>query len=117
VFLAACGFEYNGPQGHIGFAPRLTPESFKAPFTAAEGWGTYRQRTEGGGLRAEIAVKWGQLRIRTLAFAVTIAPVSVTVKAGDTLIGASVAYQAGRATVTLNSDITLAAGQAIEVFL
>jgi len=24
VFLAACGFEYHGPHGHIGFAPRLT---------------------------------------------------------------------------------------------
>ncbi len=28
VFLAACGFEYHGPRGHIGFAPRLTPGQF-----------------------------------------------------------------------------------------
>ena len=41
VFLAACGYEHHGPKGHLGFAPRLTPADFRAPFTAAEGWGTY----------------------------------------------------------------------------
>ena len=34
VFLAACGFEYHGPKQHIGFAPQLAPENFKAAFTA-----------------------------------------------------------------------------------
>ena len=29
VFLAACGFEYHGPRGHIGFAPRLVPKISK----------------------------------------------------------------------------------------
>ena len=43
VFLAACSFEYHGPKGHLGFAPRLTPENFRAPFTTAEGWGTFDQ--------------------------------------------------------------------------
>ncbi len=31
VFLAACGFEYHGPKGHLGFAPRLAPDDFRAP--------------------------------------------------------------------------------------
>mgnify|MGYP000075282666 CR=1 FL=1 len=26
--LAACGFAYHGPKGHIAFAPRLTPAQF-----------------------------------------------------------------------------------------
>ena len=44
ALIAISGFEYHGPKGHIGFAPRLTPENFKAPFTAAEGWGSYEQQ-------------------------------------------------------------------------
>ena len=28
VFLALCGFEYNGPAGHLGFAPRIAPDDF-----------------------------------------------------------------------------------------
>jgi non-lysosomal glucosylceramidase len=67
VFLAACGFEYNGPKGHIGFAPRLTPEDFRGPFTSAEGWGTYRQKMDGGRMEAEITVKWGQLCLNSVA--------------------------------------------------
>ena len=39
VYLAACGFEYHGPKGHIGFAPRISPENFRCAFTSAEGWG------------------------------------------------------------------------------
>jgi non-lysosomal glucosylceramidase len=37
TYLAACGYEYDGPKKHLGFAPRLTPENFKAAFTSAEG--------------------------------------------------------------------------------
>jgi len=44
VFLAACGYEHHGPKGHLGFAPRLTPEDCRCAFTTAEGWGTYSQR-------------------------------------------------------------------------
>jgi non-lysosomal glucosylceramidase len=45
LFLAACGFSYNGPAGVLGFDPKLAPENFKAPFTAAAGWGSFEQKT------------------------------------------------------------------------
>ena len=51
VYLAACGYEYHGPKGHLGFAPRIHPEDFRAAFTAAEGWGLYRQRRTDLGAR------------------------------------------------------------------
>ena len=43
VLTSLAGFEYHGPRKHIGFAPRMTPEHFKAAFTAAAGWGSYQQ--------------------------------------------------------------------------
>ena len=67
VFLAACGFECDGPVGHIGFAPRLTPGNFRAAFTAPEGWGAFSQAMVRHSLTARLAVKWGRLRLKTLA--------------------------------------------------
>jgi non-lysosomal glucosylceramidase len=67
VFLAACGFEYHGPKGHIGFAPRLAPDDFRAPFTAAQGWGTYSQTRNNGRLTATIRPRYGHLDLKTVA--------------------------------------------------
>src|SRR5205814_6252216 len=64
VFLAACGFECHGPKGHIGFAPRLTPENFKAAFTGAEGRGTFEVKAEKSKVQAHFHVKSGKLRLK-----------------------------------------------------
>jgi uncharacterized protein (DUF608 family) len=69
VFLAACGYESHGPRGDLAFRPRLGAEDFRAAFTTAEGWGTYAQRIEEGKLSATLALRWGQLRLRTLRLA------------------------------------------------
>ena len=42
VFLAACGFEYHGPKGHLGFAPRVSPDNFKAAVHRGRGLGQLR---------------------------------------------------------------------------
>ncbi|MGD9420482.1 MAG: GH116 family glycosyl hydrolase [Verrucomicrobiota bacterium JB025] len=66
VFLAACGFEYDGPGGVIGFDPVIHPEHFRAPFTAAEGWGTYSQSIDAEQMQVELAVNWGELKLNSL---------------------------------------------------
>ena len=122
-FLAACGFECHGPKGHLGFAPRLTPENFRAPFTAAEGWGTFTQRREGQLQRESLAVKWGRLRLRTLAFEALpgVTPSRVTLAlAGAPLeatLEATLEIKDRRLLVTLAAEITLTAGQTLEVTL
>jgi hypothetical protein len=70
VFLAACGFEYHGPKGHIGFAPRLQPKDFRAAFTAAEGWGTFTQRRQDRRQSCTIVMHYGQLRLNSIALVV-----------------------------------------------
>ena len=68
VFLALCGFEYDGPNRHIGFKPRLTKEDeFAAAFTAAKGWGAYRQWRNETKFSAEFKVHYGDVDIETVA--------------------------------------------------
>jgi uncharacterized protein (DUF608 family) len=66
VYLALCGFEYDGPRGRLAFAPRLTPEKFRAAFTAAEGWGTIAQERDDRVQRNRIEVHSGSLRLESL---------------------------------------------------
>ena len=37
VFLAACGFEYHGPKGHLGFAPRVRRRTSRPPSPRLKG--------------------------------------------------------------------------------
>ncbi|HVK03344.1 MAG TPA: GH116 family glycosyl hydrolase, partial [Armatimonadaceae bacterium] len=64
VLLAASGFVGDGPAGRLGFAPRLNADDFKGIFTAAEGWGTYRQTADD----RHITVRWGRARVAELVF-------------------------------------------------
>jgi hypothetical protein len=119
VFTAMCGFEYHGPKGHIGFAPRLTPENFKAAFTSAEGWGTFTQKTEGAMQHETIKVKWGQLRLRSLAFTVLAGktPQSVKVIVNDKPVQSTHALENKKVLVSLTADVVLKAAQRIEVLI
>jgi hypothetical protein len=117
VFLALCGFDYDGPAGKISFAPRITPENFKSAFTAGEGWGSFSQKAEGGNLKAEIAVKWGQLRLRSISLATDSKPASATVEVNGKSIPVQLSHANGTATLTFPEDVTLTAGQAATLSL
>jgi len=111
VFLAACGFEYDGPRGHIGFAPKISPADFKAPFTSAEGWGTFSQQVNSGTLQAALALKWGKLRLKTLALELP-AGTSVTrvvASMDGKSIPASPTRQGDRVLVTFATEIVIPA--------
>jgi len=113
VYLAACGFEYHGPKGHIGFAPRLTPEDFKCAFTGAEGWGSYAQKIDGRKMNAEIAVKHGKLRLKTITIAFADAK-----KATITLNGKqtpAVLTAGGNGRIELGEPIVISAGQKLDL--
>lgn len=63
LLLALSGFRYHGPKAEIGFAPKLNPEDFRCPFTAAEGWGTFEQKKSGEKWTAAITLRHGKLRV------------------------------------------------------
>ena len=114
VYLAACGFEYHGPQQHIGFAPRLTPENFKCAFTTAEGWGAFSQRTESGKLIAEIAVRWGKLNLKTIALENGAAN-TVQVFLAEKTISTKFVRDGEKVLLTLSEPVQITAGKNLKV--
>lgn len=119
VFLAACGFEYHGPRGHIGFAPRIGPERFRSAFTAAAGWGTYEQSIDGlRRLTATITVKHGRLRLRTIALQPWATPARLeSVSIRDATVSATLSGTGGRTVVSLPRDEVLRVGDACRIVI
>ena len=117
AFLAACGFEYHGPKGHIGFAPRLSTDYFRAAFVAAEGWGTYSQQRKDGRLTADLRPMHGKVRLRS--FALELPPAmkvgAVEVIANGVKVPASFTQTGRRVVTTFAGEILLRPGQAVEL--
>ncbi|GHT37483.1 hypothetical protein AGMMS49574_30190 [Bacteroidia bacterium] len=66
VLTALQDYSYDGPEGIMGFSPKLTPKHFKGFFTSAEGWGNISQIRDRGKQENEVAVKYGKLNLQQL---------------------------------------------------
>jgi uncharacterized protein (DUF608 family) len=119
VLIGLSGFEYHGPRGHIGFAPRITPDRFKSAFTAAEGWGSLSQSRTGRTQTNEIAVRWGRLRLSTVSLELPEHAVlrEATVTASGRPVPVATAQEGRRVTVTAARVAELAAGGTLRVAL
>ena len=132
VFLAACGYQYDGPKGILGFSPRLRPEDFRAAFTTAEGWGTFSQklaRPSTGGRKSKkwpqpswrqierIEVKYGSLALKELRFGLAegFRPDKLKVLVGDREAPARFDFGDGVLRVHLADKVSVAAGSSLIV--
>lgn len=119
VYTALCGFEYDGPRGHIGFAPRVSPENFSAAFTAAEGWGTFSQSVDAQRHQSAIELRWGALRLVSIALYMPderrVGHGRVTVTVDDRKIEATAYYDDRRIEVILEQPITIRTGQRLQI--
>lgn len=66
TYQSMCGYQYHGPKRELSFAPRLTPEDFRAAFTVAKGWGSFAQKVINGTQSAEIDMRYGTLELQQL---------------------------------------------------
>jgi len=66
-------------------------------------------------MTAEVSVKHGTLRLKTLVLVATRPPARVRVVVGGKPVAATHAFADGRLTVTLAADSHLEAGQTLEV--
>jgi hypothetical protein len=118
VFQAVCGFNCHGPRGHLEFAPRLNRDDFRAAFTSAEGWGSITQNRDQDSQTNTVEVKHGHLRLKTLSVAVDgRTPSVVKAKVGEDEISATVQIADGLSRIEFAEELTVDAGQSIEVEL
>jgi uncharacterized protein (DUF608 family) len=117
VYTALAGYEYDGSRGRIGFAPKITPEDFRAAFTAAEGWGTFSQTRDEKSQRDMIHVRWGQLSVKSLAFEVPdgFSKPRAVVSLGNATIKSDHAIKDGRLEITLAKEQVVTADQTLTV--
>lgn len=115
VFLAACGYEYHGPKGQLAFSPRLSPENFRAAFTAAEGWGTLSQTQARDCQTNAVALKFGRLRVRTLAFDLPAgaAPAKIRVACVGRDVPAQFEWDGRRVRIALRMETIVQAGETL----
>ncbi len=114
AYLSACGYESHGPMGHLGFAPKIRAgEMFKCAFTAAGGWGSFVQE-EGG--RAHLAVKWGEVKVKTLGLDVP-SDGPVTASLSGKAIRCRIERHKEKAVVVFEESVPVEAGEVLTVEL
>ncbi len=118
VFQAVCGFNCHGPRGHLEFAPRLGRDDFRAAFTSAAGWGTIGQARDGQSQTNTVAVKHGQVRLKTFAVDVEErTPSAITVMLDDEQLAARFEVADRFARIELDEGVVIAEGQMLTVSL
>jgi len=115
VYLALAGFEYHGPDGVLGFDPRIAPENFRGAFTTAEGWIVFQQSRTGAGQRNVVDVLWGKLRLAQLHLRTAQAVKSVRVTIDGAPAAVRLSAGKGRAEIRFNNEILLETGARLEV--
>lgn len=117
VYTGLAGYHYHGPKGHLEFDPAMKAGNFRAAFTGAEGWGLFSQEREDGVQRNRVEVRWGRLKLDTLAFGVPdgLDSPRVTIEADGRSADADVRVKDGLVHLDLARQVTLEDGEALEV--
>jgi hypothetical protein len=115
--LALAGITYDGPAGRLGFAPRWQADDFQAFFSAAEGWGSLRQKRGEKSQENQIDVRHGRVILKQLVLdvpeGVKVTQTKLAEGEHDIDIKAS---QDGRAVkIDLPESLTLEAGKVLTV--
>jgi uncharacterized protein (DUF608 family) len=115
VFTAASGFEIHGPKGHLGFAPKIGADDFRAAFTGAEGWGTYRQKI-GKDMEAGLLVRHGSVRLKTLSLEIPLMLKGmVRVTMNGRAVPTTASRQGEKTTLTFANELRLKEGDELVV--
>lgn len=114
---AALGYDYDAAGGSLGFAPALSPANFRAPFVAAQGWGTFAQQRGAGSQAALLTIALGHLTLNRLWLAVPGTVAGVSVSLDDKPVAVTLGRAEGAARIEFAEPLSIAAGQTLSVAL
>jgi uncharacterized protein (DUF608 family) len=114
---AASGFRYDAGVGELAFAPRLTPDDYRAPFVTRDGWGTFTQQVSDGAQTATLTLAYGALQLHRFCLRSAHATPTVAVKVDGLMVNTMSVVDDGEVVITLLPVTTLQAGQLLEVTL
>jgi uncharacterized protein (DUF608 family) len=117
TFISACGFDYDGPNGSIKFAPKLNPHKCKVPYTAASGWGSYEQNQNEQNFTAKLNVAYGSLRLNKIAVEPSLKVTKAKIYVGDTIINGKLTKKDQAYQFEFNHSIELKKGQVLQINL
>ncbi len=117
LLLALSGWEYDGISKVLRFAPRATPEAFKACFTGPAGWGSAAQTRRAGTQTNEFTVVEGRLPISRLHLNAAGAVKQVQATAGKTRLRPTMQRAPDGVTLTFPTPVVVMTGQTLTVRL
>ena len=117
TFISACGFDYDGPNGSIKFAPKLNPHKCKVPYTAASGWGSYEQNQNEQSFTVKMHVAYGSLRLNKMAIEPSISVTKAKVHVGDTIINGKLIKRDQAYQFEFENTVELKKGQVLQINL
>jgi len=117
MLLLAQGFSYNGPDGVIGFAPRIRPENHRSFFTTAEGWGTFSQYRTSSSQVNTLSLRYGRLSVKLLNIALPhgVEPKSVIIGIGRRSVPFEKLVEKDVLTLCFSTPLVLEAGDQLKV--
>jgi uncharacterized protein (DUF608 family) len=117
TFISACGFDYDGPNGYIKFAPALNPQKCKVPYTAASGWGSYEQNQNEHSFTAKLHVAYGSLHLNKMAIEPSISVTKAKVHVCDTIINGKLIKKDQAYQIEFENTVELKKGQVLQINL
>lgn len=114
VMIALEDFYYNGPEGVLGFNPKIRKEDFKGFFTAAQGWGNLEQTLYHSGQTNKVILQYGRLRIKQLEIKAHQSPSKVIITLDSKVISNQFKESGEKLKIDFD-ELEISAGQILQV--
>jgi non-lysosomal glucosylceramidase len=115
VLTALSGYEFDAPEGRIGFTPRLRAQDFRTFWSLDSSWGSYIQRSDADGGQAVLSVAYGELTLQALHLGSLDEVRSAEVSVDEHRVAATLAAEQVGWTVLFGEPLILKAGQSVTI--